>query len=225
MVLTTAPVEAFSSLTVSLPSFVTQTWVPSEETPYGSCRCPRRWSGPQRPSRHQARSPCWRPWFATQTWVPSEETPLGALPTAMVWTTEPVEASSSLTVLLGVRHPDVRAVRGDAIGRVAHGDGLDHRAGRGVQLGRRRRAGVRHPDVGAVGGDANGYRRPRRWSLPLRRRKREVAHRSPSGQRTPNISDPASTARTLLLNRPLPMAQCPLAQSEASSAPPIERDA
>ena len=36
--------------------------------------------------------------FATQTWVPSEETPSGSLPTAMVWTTAPVEASSSVTV-------------------------------------------------------------------------------------------------------------------------------
>ena len=37
--------------------------------------------------------------FATQTWVPSEETPMGSLPTAMVWTTAPVEASISVTVL------------------------------------------------------------------------------------------------------------------------------
>ena len=34
---TTAPVEASSSLTVPPPSFATQTWVPSEETPEGCC--------------------------------------------------------------------------------------------------------------------------------------------------------------------------------------------
>ena len=38
-------------------------------------------------------------WFATQTWVPSEETREGTAATAMVWTTAPVEASSSVTVL------------------------------------------------------------------------------------------------------------------------------
>ena len=37
--------------------------------------------------------------FDTHTWVPSEEMQQGALPTGMVRTTEPVEASISVTVL------------------------------------------------------------------------------------------------------------------------------
>ena len=95
MVWTTAPVEAFSSVTVLSLSFATQTWVPSEETPKGMS--PRRWSG-RPPGRgvqlaHRAVVE-----FATQTWVPSDETPKVAVPTAMVWTTAPVEAFSSVTV-------------------------------------------------------------------------------------------------------------------------------
>jgi hypothetical protein len=35
IVLTTVPVDAAISLTVSLPSFATQTWVPSDDTPWG----------------------------------------------------------------------------------------------------------------------------------------------------------------------------------------------
>ena len=115
-----------------------QTWVPSDETPAGRMG-PRRWSGRPRRSRRSARSPCCRRQFATQTWVPSDETPLGIVPTAMVWTTEPVEAFSSVTVPPRiVRHPDVGAVGRDADrARRTHGDGLDDRAGRGVQLGHR----------------------------------------------------------------------------------------
>ena len=137
------------------------------------------------------------PKFVTQTWVPSEETASGAMPTAMVWSKAPVEASSSVTVLsssfvtqtsvpseetqrdarahvdglddgsgrgvrlgdrvvAGVRQPDIGAVRGDGVGKVAHADGLDDRPSRGVQLGDRVAAFIDHPDVGVTDGMASG---------------------------------------------------------------------
>ena len=91
-----APVESFSSLTVSSPEFVTQTWVPSEETASGPFPTAMVWTTVPVEASSSLTVPS--PSFATQTWVPSEETPSGSLPTAMVWTTAPVEASSSLTV-------------------------------------------------------------------------------------------------------------------------------
>ena len=143
------------SLTVVPPLFATQTWVPSDEIPHGWTPTAKgAWT--TEPVEASSSVTVLLSVFATQTWVPSEETPSGLQPTPMVWTTAPVEASSSVTMLVvGIRHPDVGAVRGDGIGVAARVDGLDHRAGRGVQLGDRVvDERFRHPDVGAVRRDA-----------------------------------------------------------------------
>ncbi len=91
--------------------------------------------------------------LATQTWVPSEETLSGSTPTVMVWTTEPVEASSSFTVPAPPSPTFVTQTwvpsEETPSGPTKHGDGLDHRAGRGVKLGHRFAIAIDHPDVGA----------------------------------------------------------------------------
>ena len=96
IVLTTVPVDASISLTVSPPEFATHTWVPSDDTPMG--RRPTvivRTTVAVDASISLTVSPTE---FATQTWVPSDDTPQGPLPTVIVRTTVPVDASISLTV-------------------------------------------------------------------------------------------------------------------------------
>ena len=143
------------SLTVPLPMFVTQAWVPSEETRVGLAEPgdgldDRAGGGVQLGDRVAGR-------FVTQTWLPSEETPLGKLPTVMVWTTAPVAASSSVTVSLPPFVTQTWVPSEETpLGSLNHGDGLDDRAGGGVQLGDRAAVAVRDPDVGAVGGHAAG---------------------------------------------------------------------
>ena len=104
----------------------------------------------------------------------------GSLPTPMVWTTEPVEASSSVTVLSRRSSPRRGCRRRRTEGRVAHVDGLDDRPGRGVELG--------HRVVGERSPPRRGCRRrrrrrdrcPRRWSgRPPRSRRRARSLLSP----------------------------------------------
>ncbi len=73
IVLTTAPVDASISLTVSLFVVRTQTWVPSDDTPRGLL--PTGIVLTTVPVDASISLTVSSPRFATQTWVPSDETP------------------------------------------------------------------------------------------------------------------------------------------------------
>ena len=156
VVLTTAPVEAFSSLTVSLPSFVTQTWVPSEEMSYGGAlgdglddsarrgielghRVARPGSPPRRGCRRRRRlwERCPRRWSG----APSRSRRPARLPcrlspafvTQACVPSEETPSGRVPTAMVWTTAPSRRPARSPSS-----------------------LAGVRYPDVGTVGGDANG---------------------------------------------------------------------
>src|ERR1700722_8636131 len=103
MVWTTAPVEAFSSLTVLSLPFATQTWVPSEETPNGEC--PTGIVCISSPLEAFSSLTALLPWLVTQTRLPSEETPFGLVPTGRVWTTVAAETGSAPPIISMVTAP------------------------------------------------------------------------------------------------------------------------
>src|ERR1700680_4628622 len=83
----TGPLDTSISLTVLSPGansgeFVTQTWVPSEDTPKGPL--PTWIVRMTVPLDALISLTVSSPPFATQTWVPSEDTPLASLPTWIV---------------------------------------------------------------------------------------------------------------------------------------------